>query len=119
MGVPTTGHKYVRYICHEVLSPLQAVVLGLGYLHDELLLHRRVAERKRGDSGKGDDNSFAVIIREVRSSCSDAVEILTNLRVYSEIKGGFSRLFKECVIVRQFINDLVSSYYSKACILFL
>ena len=72
----STKAVFVRFVGHEVRTPLNSCMLGLQYLEsicsDEELLSPSV---------------IVSVAKEIRDSCDDAVEIMNNLLLYEKVDG--------------------------------
>ena len=73
---------FVRYVSHEVRTPLNAVVLGLSYLKKQHQSNQLSMEKEVLD-----------VVEEVRLSCEAAVDILNDLLTYEKLDGGLLQTY--------------------------
>jgi len=73
---------FVRYVSHEVRTPLNAVVLGLSYLKTQHQSKQVSMEKE-----------VLEVVEEVRLSCEAAVDILNDLLTYEKLDGGLLQTY--------------------------
>ena len=91
---------FMRYISHEIRTPLNTVCMGL-----QLLL--RQAEKKCDVSL---DDQTTGVVRDLQSSCSDAIEVLNDLLTYDKIEDGALQLDKIRLDVRDFVARTIHAF---------
>ena len=82
--------KFVRYISHEMRTPLNAVSLGLKYLGDQLPKYVQ-------------DSDILDSVAISQSACSVTVNILTDLLTFDKIEDGELKLDRQEVSVKDLI----------------
>ena len=98
-----TKRAFVRYVSHEIRSPLNVALLGLGYLNDQ------VKQSIMPNKGECQD-----VLSEVRNSCVIAVDILNDLLLYEKFDDGMFSLAKSEVAVQDYFQEAVSTYNVQA-----
>ena len=127
--------QYLRYIAHEMRTPLNSAVLGLQVLphlstpsHHHFLtttlyvyLARHVYHTQLiVDALKSleEKNDFDEMLHETASDVSKtlsvAVEILANLMTFNKIETGIMTLHKQDINVKQYVNDVAKSFAAEA-----
>jgi len=97
----------VRFIGHEVRTPLNTVCMGIQYLNDKL------------QSGRFDTYELRQIIADIGTSCDQALGTLTQLLTYEKIDSGVEKLNKTSFDVKVFIEESLQPFYllsKEACV---
>lgn len=90
-----TKRCFVRYVSHEIRSPLNITLLGLQYLENEL---KSIAKP-----------GLMEIFDDVKSSCSIAVKILNELLLYEKIESGILALNRVEMPASIFVDQSLKS----------
>ena len=93
---------FVRYIAHEVRTPLNTAIMGLQVLSDEM-----------HDASAGCQETLV----EVRDSCKIAVEVLNELLTFDKLESGTLLLEKSLVNALKLINRAVKPFNAQVCAL--
>ena len=99
---------FVRYIGHEVRTPLNIAVVGL-----DLIKRIKIEDDKRRGKGKGSDE-ILTLLEEVEDSCKVAVTQLDDLLAYEKLCSGLLNLDKSIVNVGNFIKTAASLFNIQA-----
>ena len=92
-----TKKAIIRYVSHELLTPLNAAALGLKLVSD----YTRIV----------DDEDVYQTVMDINKSIASAVELLESLSCYEKIDSGIIKLHKqENVSVISFMEDSDLSY---------
>eukprot|EP00607_Mallomonas_marina_P009307 CAMPEP_0182418152 /NCGR_PEP_ID=MMETSP1167-20130531/2617_1 /TAXON_ID=2988 /ORGANISM="Mallomonas Sp, Strain CCMP3275" /LENGTH=493 /DNA_ID=CAMNT_0024592187 /DNA_START=733 /DNA_END=2214 /DNA_ORIENTATION=- len=97
----------VRFIGHEVRTPLNTVCMGIQYLSDKL----------RGS--RVDTIELRQIVVDIGMSCDQALGTLTQLLTYEKIDSGVETLNKTSFAIKVFIEETLQPFYllsKEACI---
>ena len=93
---------YVRYISHEVRTPLSATLMGLRLMLDDY----KQSNPRRGST----DADRLDTLQDINSSCVSALDILNDLLCFNKLEAGLLELNKETVCPGQFVKDSVSMF---------
>jgi signal transduction histidine kinase len=92
---------FVRYVSHEIRSPLNIALLGLKYIQDHL-------------RDEKENRSQAEVIQEtltdVRNSCAVAVDVLNDFLLYEKFDDGIFTLSKAEVRISDYFLEAVGVY---------
>ena len=88
----------VRFFSHELRSPLNAMLLGLRYLGDQLR------------SGSSTIAELLETVMDVKFSCGQSVSILDQLLTYNAIISGKLALSKTKFAVLPLIRDVIMEF---------
>jgi len=89
---------FVRYISHEMRTPLNTAAMGLQYLRSELV--------------KANTNIDLVdILDEVRGACEISITILNEMLDFDKLQSGLMKLEVEEIPVRDFLNTVISPFH--------
>lgn len=83
----------MRYISHEMRTPLNSAFLGLRILESEV-----------------QDMGTAETVLDVKDSCNKALDTLNELLLYDKLESGSLKLDVETVLPWQLIRDVVRSF---------
>eukprot|EP00607_Mallomonas_marina_P008084 CAMPEP_0182417558 /NCGR_PEP_ID=MMETSP1167-20130531/2026_1 /TAXON_ID=2988 /ORGANISM="Mallomonas Sp, Strain CCMP3275" /LENGTH=615 /DNA_ID=CAMNT_0024591209 /DNA_START=561 /DNA_END=2408 /DNA_ORIENTATION=- len=92
---------FVRYISHEIRTPLNVMVVGLDLLRDQLL------------DEEVDESTF-IMVEEVKTSCSMALEILNELLSYESFDSGLMSLRRTLVSAWSLLEPITKAYAVQA-----
>eukprot|EP00607_Mallomonas_marina_P008441 CAMPEP_0182424572 /NCGR_PEP_ID=MMETSP1167-20130531/10775_1 /TAXON_ID=2988 /ORGANISM="Mallomonas Sp, Strain CCMP3275" /LENGTH=557 /DNA_ID=CAMNT_0024604463 /DNA_START=625 /DNA_END=2298 /DNA_ORIENTATION=- len=92
---------FVRYVSHEVRTPLNTVFMGLDVLKNDL-------EHIRGSS------EAIETVKELKESCNIAIDILNDLLDYEKLEAGLMTLERKRVDSGPFLIKLISSFNVQA-----
>lgn len=95
--------NFVRYISHEVRTPLNIVFMGLQFLTSE-------ASLKENNLSKDTQS----LLTESLGACEMAISILNELLLYDKVEDGNLVLEKEAVLVSQFLSEVISPFRAQA-----
>ena len=98
---------FVRYIGHEVRTPLNIAVVGLD-------LVKRILLRASKKHGKVNNDEILTLLEEVEDSCKVAVTQLDDLLAYEKLCSGLLHLDKSIVNVANFIKTSTSLFNIQA-----
>lgn len=98
-----TKRAFVRYVSHEVRSPLNIALLGLRFLADQ------VKKSIMPEKVEVED-----VLSEVRNSCCVAVDILNDLLLYEKFDDGMFTLAKNESRIAEYFPETVSVYKVQA-----
>ena len=87
---------YVRYISHEMRTPLNAAHLGLKILEKDL---------SRGCGPENEDH--LLIVREIGAACETAVTILNDLLNYDKLEDHMMIIERKTLAARSFLMDSI------------
>jgi signal transduction histidine kinase len=94
--------SYVRYISHELRTPMNTACLGLNLLLAEVghrLEHGTAEERTRFET-----------LTDINVACNTAVDILNDLLSFEKLESGILELHKEDVPALSFVNECVGMF---------
>jgi signal transduction histidine kinase len=95
--------NFVRYVSHEVRTPLNIVFMGLQFLtSEEFTTENTVNEDTR------------TLLRETLDACGMAISILNELLLYDKVEDGQLVLEKESVVVAQMLHDVIAPFRAQA-----
>eukprot|EP00602_Paraphysomonas_sp_CaronLab_P011554 CAMPEP_0185041960 /NCGR_PEP_ID=MMETSP1103-20130426/41889_1 /TAXON_ID=36769 /ORGANISM="Paraphysomonas bandaiensis, Strain Caron Lab Isolate" /LENGTH=523 /DNA_ID=CAMNT_0027581911 /DNA_START=653 /DNA_END=2224 /DNA_ORIENTATION=+ len=118
-------HKFVRYISHELRTPVNVVYMGLQLLRQhapEEYCSRRpsssvdtvepFATTVGGESGsaEGSQNSWLSILEDASDACHIAVNILNDLLLFDRIEDGSMVLEKRSMVVRPLLLQCIKLF---------
>lgn len=94
---------FVRFISHEVRTPLNSCILGLEYM------------KKRFESSNSPTNAESVdLLQEIAGSCKTAVEFMDNLLLYEKVDSLQLPLFPKAEDLIPIFADIHSSFLLSA-----
>jgi len=89
---------FVRYISHEMRTPLNTAAMGLQYLRSELV--------------KANTNIDLVdILDEVRGACEISITILNEMLDFDKLQSGLMKLEVEEIPVRDFLHTVIAPFH--------
>mmetsp|Transcript_10111 Transcript_10111/g.10197 ORF Transcript_10111/g.10197 Transcript_10111/m.10197 type:complete len:764 (+) Transcript_10111:179-2470(+) len=98
---------FVRYISHEVRTPLNTAIIGLQVLSEEL--------RSSHDSfGSGIITGHAETVTDIRTACDIAVNVLNELLTFDKLEAGTLMIEKSDANAVDLITQTVSSFLIQA-----
>ena len=93
---------YVRYISHEVRTPLSATLMGLRLMLDDY---------KKSNPRPGSiDADRLDTLQDINSSCVSALDILNDLLCFNKLEAGLLELNKEIVCPGAFVKESVAMF---------
>jgi signal transduction histidine kinase len=96
----------VRYISHELRTPMNAATLGLQLIMERL-------QDKSNQRSMRDEETLEVF-QDVQLACYTAVDILNDLLSFEKLDSGILELHKTEVSPIDFINDCIKLFASQA-----
>lgn len=91
-AVLSAKRQFMRFISHEVRTPMNTVCMGLSLLMEEMLAHTRNITNKIAffaeDKGKVDTTEWIGLVEETLSNAQQAVGVLNDLLNYDKIESG-------------------------------
>ena len=91
---------FIRYICHEIRNPLNAVQLGLEGL-EEIMLK------------SGDTVTRLEILRDVKASLLASITTLNDMLTSDKIRSGLLILSKKDMNLMNFLLELIQMHQSQ------
>ena len=88
---------FLRYIGHEVRTPLNVALVGIHCLDIELSKIESPA-------------TLMDISRELKRSCTDAVDILNDMLTLEKAEAGLLELFPSTIEVMPFVEGIVRAF---------
>ena len=88
----------IRFINHEMRTPMNTLISGLQYLEDQI---------KEGLTSAKD---FLETVLDLKQCCIGSTEMLNQLLTYDSIESGLQKLFKKQFSVLPFIEDVVHQF---------
>jgi signal transduction histidine kinase len=88
---------FVRYVSHEVRTPLNTVSMGLKLiqsLREPTQMHQH--QQSSDQSSAFHMNGAFDMVDEIKESCDIAIDILNDLLLYEKLEGGILSLDKRC-----------------------
>ena len=93
---------FVRYISHEIRSPLNTILMGMQFLKQSMLEKHYCVE------------TSIEMINELEESCDAAIRILNDLIDYERLESGVLKLNKKKIDIWQFVIDSVRPFMRQA-----
>jgi signal transduction histidine kinase/CheY-like chemotaxis protein len=117
----TAKRQFVRYVSHEVRTPLNSVCMGLTLLQEEIALSlgfhsiedmMTTSEKKRLARSKidGKDDEWFQLASEVQTNAQSSVDVLNDLLNYDKIESGTLSLELQVLNVWELIEQTVSEF---------
>ena len=117
----TAKRQFVRYVSHEVRTPLNSVCMGLTLLQEEIALSlgftsiedmTTATEKKRLLRSKcdGKDNEWFQLAGEVHTNAQSSVDVLNDLLNYDKIESGTLSLELSVIKVWDLIEQTVGEF---------
>ena len=94
---------FVRYISHEVRTPLNAVSMGLDLIRDELVAASAPA-------------ALLETVTDTKTSCDNAVVVLSDLLTFDKLENGTLKLELEEVDAVSVIKQTVQPFFVQVLI---
>ena len=98
---------FMRYISHEMRTPLNTVLLGLSYVKKRL--HKLL--------GASPDQECYSAIKDTQLSCEIAVNILDDMLLYDKVEGGLLKLELRSISPWLFIEDSIKPFFIQVSLL--
>ena len=95
-----TKQAYVRYISHELRTPMNIMHIGVNYVLDNISKMENMHNNKK-------DREALV---EVSEACETVLEILDDLLLYDKIENGKISIHKESVDLIDFVAKNINSF---------
>jgi hypothetical protein len=111
--------KFVRFVSHEVRTPLNSVCMGLAILQAEMVsfLDRMRTQTRNGqqitapgDNGVNDVTEWRELIKEVLDGAQSSVDVLNDLLNYDKIEMGTFTLELELVSVWNLVEKTFGEF---------
>ena len=96
--------NFVRYISHEMRTPLNTVILGLDYLHRELSSETSLTDKTESNK------ALLSIVRDLKQSSTNSVEVLNELLLYDKIEDNALTLELSNIAIKPFLDEIFSSF---------
>jgi signal transduction histidine kinase len=123
---------FVRYVSHEVRTPLNAISVGLELMTSSLIsieksccsnLSPRLGQPSsvgwslldRSGEGLKVIHSLQALVADISQSCSSSVDILDDLLLFDNIEKGQLTLRKQCVPITHCVERWVSPFRLQVC----
>lgn len=117
----TAKRQFVRYVSHEVRTPLNSVCMGLTLLQEEIALSlgfdsiedmMTSSDKKRLARSKidGKDDEWFQLASEVQINAQSSVDVLNDLLNYDKIESGTLSLELQVIKVWELIEQTVSEF---------
>ena len=100
--------SYVRYISHEMRTPLNAATLGLNMLATQL---------KKKNNPTSADLELYESISDIQLACSTAVDILNDLLSFEKLESGILVLHRQDISVPKFMSEGVVMFSAQVFVL--
>lgn len=94
-----TKRSIVRYVSHEVRTPLNSTLLGLKLIHNEV---------KSLELGK--DSILLDLINDSYGSCNIAVDVMDDLLMYEKIESGLLHFEPVELPFWNFIKEILTNF---------
>lgn len=104
---------FVRYISHEVRTPLNTVYMGLQFLTEHLKQQQKLSPAT-GNGGVKTDAQVFELLNDVNVSCQIAIDILNTLLTYDKLDAGDLKLDCKQVNARSLILDVITPFSIQA-----
>ena len=101
--------SYVRYISHEMRTPLNAATLGLNMLLTQL---------KKKNNPSPADEELRESISDIQLACSTAVDILNDLLSFEKLESGILVLHRQDISVEKFMFEGVTMFSAQVVLQF-
>lgn len=96
--------SYVRYISHELRTPMNTACLGLGLLLDEA---GRVMNTR---SATPEEQERYEVLTDTNMACSTTVEILNDLLTFEKLQSGILELHTESVSALSLVKESIAMF---------
>ena len=105
LGLDTlsTRRAFVRYVSHEVRTPLNVMSLGLDLLEEEL-----------SEDTSAVSEEYLQSVKQVQESCRQAVGVMNDLIQYDSVQDGEIELQKTTVNALQMVRDNIRPFRFQA-----
>ena len=97
---------YVRYISHEVRTPLSATLMGLRMMLDDF-------KKSHPRPGSIDADRLDTL-QDINSSCVSTLDILNDLLCFNKLEAGLLELHKESICPGTFVKESVAMFNVQA-----
>ena len=92
---------FMRYVSHEMRTPLNTVLLGLSYVQKQLVK----------SLGVSTDHECYSAIKETQLSCEIAVNILNDMLLYDKVEDGLLKLELKRISPWLFFEDSIKPFF--------
>ena len=92
--------NFVRSVSHEIRTPLNVVLAGLQLIETQFLNHI--------------SSEVLCLIKEIKQSCRDGVDILDDLLAYEKLEGKVLEVEKEPVSANSLVRDCMQPFQMQA-----
>ena len=97
--------SYVRYISHEMRTPLNAATLGLNMVVTQMKKKRRPTQAEQ---------ELVETLSDIRLACSTAVDILNDLLSFEKLESGILDLHRENISALKFMKEGIVMFSAQA-----
>ena len=91
----------MRYVSHEMRTPLNTVMLGLSYVQKQLVK----------SLGVNSNHESLSAIKETQMSCEIAVNILNDMLMYDKVEDGLLKMELQTMSPWQFFEDSIKPFF--------
>jgi signal transduction histidine kinase len=106
-----TKRNLIRFLSHEIRSPLNAINMGLSIIKKEI-------DNNKYNSNINDDfnNDMLIVVDEIGKACNTSLDILNDLLTYEKIDAGILLLDLQTVSAFPVIYSSLQSFVLQVCI---
>jgi signal transduction histidine kinase len=119
--------NFVKYVSHEVRTPLNTVYMGLQLCIKSLQQRQQQQQQQQGsclqeeieenamrrvthsESATGDDEVMLLLV-DINASCYIAINVLNELLLYDKMEDGNMQLEKTRVLVKEFLARCIHPF---------
>ena len=105
VGLLDAKKSYVRYISHEMRTPLNAATLGLNMVVTQMKKNKRPTQA---------DQELVETLSDIRLACSTAVDILNDLLSFEKLESGILDLHRENISALKFMKEGIVMFSAQA-----
>ena len=105
IGLLDAKKSYVRYISHEMRTPLNAATLGLNMVVTQMKKNRHPTQA---------DQELVETLSDIRLACSTAVDILNDLLSFEKLESGILDLHRENISALKFMKEGIVMFSAQA-----
>ena len=105
VGLLDAKKSYVRYISHEMRTPLNAATLGLNMVVTQMKKNRHPTQAEQ---------ELVETLSDIRLACSTAVDILNDLLSFEKLESGILDLHRENIAALKFMKEGIVMFSAQA-----